>query len=72
MAADPRLLARFDADSGLWHVAAGTYRVCVGKAADLPAITADAVLNERRFGTDSIWSRRLPTERLLSSASLTG
>ena len=50
MAADPRLLARFDADSGLWHVAAGTYRVCVGKAADLPAITADAVLNERRFG----------------------
>jgi beta-glucosidase len=50
MAADPRLLARFDEESGQWHITAGTYRVCVGKAADLPAITADAVLKERRFG----------------------
>jgi beta-glucosidase len=45
--ADPRLLARYDIAAGQWHVAEGTYRVAVGKAADDLVITAEATLNDR-------------------------
>ena len=48
--ADPRLLARFDIGTGQWYIEAGTYRVSVGKAADDLVITAEAILEERRFG----------------------
>jgi beta-glucosidase len=50
--ADPRLLARFDGKSGLgqWRIAAGTYRVALGRsAADLP-LSADVKLMARTFG----------------------
>lgn len=49
--ADPRLLARYDGDAGQWHVAAGVYRVWVGRAADDLVLTGEAQLAERRFGT---------------------
>jgi beta-glucosidase len=45
--ADPRLLARYDDG---WQIAAGTYRVAVGKAADDLVLTAGVQLAERRFG----------------------
>jgi beta-glucosidase len=48
--ADPRLLARYDGDAGQWHIAAGTHRVALGKAADDLVLTADAQLTERLFG----------------------
>ena len=48
--ADPRLLARFDGDAGRWHIAGGTYRVALGKAADDLVLTAEAELIERLFG----------------------
>jgi beta-glucosidase len=51
LTADPRLLARYDGEAGEWHVAAGLYRVTVGRAADDLALTAEAQLAERRFGT---------------------
>jgi beta-glucosidase len=51
LAADPRLLARYDGDAGQWHVAAGTYTVAVGRAADDLVLTAEADLAERRFGS---------------------
>lgn len=50
MTADPRLLARYDGDAGQWHIAAGTHRVALGKAADDLVLTADAQLTERLFG----------------------
>jgi beta-glucosidase len=49
--ADPRLLARYDPGAGQWHVAAGTYRVALGRAADDLVLTAEAQLPERRFGS---------------------
>jgi beta-glucosidase len=48
--AEPRLLARYDADAGRWHIAEGGYRVALGKAADDLVLTAEAQLTERRFG----------------------
>jgi beta-glucosidase len=48
--AEPRLLARYDGAAGEWHVAAGDYRVGVGRAADDLVLTAEAQLAERRFG----------------------
>jgi beta-glucosidase len=48
--ADPRLLARYDADAGQWHIADGTYRIVLGKAADDLVLTAAARLTDRRFG----------------------
>jgi beta-glucosidase len=48
--ADARLLARYDAGAGEWHVGAGVYRVMVGPAADDLVLAADAQLAERRFG----------------------
>jgi beta-glucosidase len=49
--ADPRLLARYDSDAGQWHVAAGIYRVTVGRAADDLVLAAETDLAERRFGS---------------------
>jgi beta-glucosidase len=51
VAADPRLLARYDADAGQWRVAAGVHRVMVGRAADDPVLSGHADLQERRFGS---------------------
>jgi len=48
--ADPRLLARYDARAGGWHIAQGTYRVALGRAADDLVLAAQARLAERRFG----------------------
>ncbi len=48
--ADPRLLARFDADTGHWRIANGSHRIVLGRnAAD---VQADAVvtLDGRSFG----------------------
>jgi beta-glucosidase len=50
MTAEPRLLARYDGAAGEWHVAAGDYRVGVGRAADDLVLTGEAQLAERRFG----------------------
>ena len=49
--ADPRLLARYDTDAGQWHVAAGAYRLAVGRAADDLVLTGEAQLAERGFGS---------------------
>ena len=49
--ADPRLLARYDTDAGHWHVAAGAYRLAVGRAADDLVLTGEAQLAERGFGS---------------------
>ena len=47
VAADPRLLARFDESRHAWHVAAGVYRVAIGaSSADLP-LRASVTLAER-------------------------
>jgi beta-glucosidase len=50
--ADPRLLARFDGRNGLgqWRIAAGAYRVAVGKSAGELVQTAEASLAARVFG----------------------
>lgn len=50
--ADPRLLARFEGKNGLgqWRIAAGTYRVGLGKSAGELISTAEAPLTERIFG----------------------
>jgi beta-glucosidase len=48
--ADPRLLARYDADAGQWHIAGGTHLIAVARAADDLVLTAEAGLTERRFG----------------------
>ena len=48
--ADPRLLARYDAGAGQWHITEGTYRIALGKAADDLVLTAEARLTERLFG----------------------
>ena len=50
LTADPRLLARYDTDAGQWHVAGGTYAIALGRAADDLVLTAQAQLEERRFG----------------------
>ncbi len=50
LTADPRLLARYDAAAGEWHLAGGTYRVALGRAADDLGPAAEARLDERRFG----------------------
>ena len=48
--ADPRLLARFDAESGRWQIAAGEHMIAVGHSAgDLP-LTSTVRLGERAFG----------------------
>jgi beta-glucosidase len=49
IAADRRLLARFDGDAGEWHVAEGLYGVALGRAADALDLTGGATLAEARF-----------------------
>jgi beta-glucosidase len=49
--AEPRLLARYDVDAGAWHIAPGTYRVALARAADDLVLPAEAELTERRFGS---------------------
>jgi beta-glucosidase len=51
--ADPRLLAKFDGKNGLgqWRITAGTYRVALGRSASDLALTADASLTARLFGS---------------------
>jgi beta-glucosidase len=50
IAADPRLLARFDGEAGIWRIAGGLHRVAIGKsAADLVA-TGGAPLAPRELG----------------------
>jgi beta-glucosidase len=51
MTADPRLLARFDGNAGRWHIAAGTYRIALGKSAEELLLTADLPLAMRLFGS---------------------
>jgi beta-glucosidase len=50
VAADPRLLARYDTEAGEWRVAGGTHRVALGRAADDLVLAAEVQLSERRFG----------------------
>jgi beta-glucosidase len=52
VAADPRLLARFDRKNGLgqWRLAAGTYRVALGKPAGDLVATSETTLPARSFG----------------------
>jgi beta-glucosidase len=51
LTADRRLLARFDASAGRWHIAQGTYSVAVGRAADALELTAETTLDEALFGS---------------------
>ncbi|HJR90299.1 MAG TPA: fibronectin type III-like domain-contianing protein, partial [Aeromicrobium sp.] len=48
--ADPRLLARFDGNAGHWHIAAGTYKVAVGKNAEHFVLETQVSLGDRQFG----------------------
>jgi beta-glucosidase len=48
--ADPRLLARYEADAGGWRIAGGTHHVALCRAADDLVLTAEVELSERRFG----------------------
>jgi len=50
LAADPRLLARFDEKIGRWIIAAGTHRVALGKSAMNPTLTGRTELSARQFG----------------------
>jgi len=46
---DPRLLARFDGDTGRWHLAAGTYQIALAKAADSIVLTAQTTLPQAQY-----------------------
>jgi beta-glucosidase len=52
VSADPRLLARFDGESGLgrWRIAGGTHHVALGRSAGELVLTGEAQLAERLFG----------------------
>src|SRR5690606_18881572 len=50
LAADPRLLARFDGHSGKWRIADGVHGVAVGKSAMDLVLTGTAPLAARQFG----------------------
>lgn len=50
LTADPRLLARFDGEAGQWHIAEGTYRIAVARAADDHVLAGDAGVKEQLFG----------------------
>jgi beta-glucosidase len=49
MTADPRLLARYDEDSGQWQIVTGTYHIGLGKAADNLVLTAETSLTGSLF-----------------------
>ena len=52
LAADPRLLARFDGKAGLgqWRIAEGTYRVALGRSAGDLVLAKEVSLTPRTFG----------------------
>lgn len=50
LAADPRLLARFDAGAGRWRLAGGRYTVALARSATAPACSGYLELPERIFG----------------------
>ena len=50
ISADARLLARFEAATGHWHVASGTHRIAVGRNAEEMVLTGGVELASRRFG----------------------
>jgi beta-glucosidase len=50
LTADPRLLARFDAAAGRWHIADGTYRVALSRSADDHQHEATVAVAGRTFG----------------------
>jgi beta-glucosidase len=50
VAAEPRLLARFDISAGRWRIAAGTHRVAVGRSANDFVLSGEVTLQERLFG----------------------
>jgi beta-glucosidase len=47
---DPRLLARFDDSANRCRIAAGRYRIAVGKSAEDLALNADIEFDTRLFG----------------------
>jgi len=51
LTADRRLLARYDGDAGQWHIAEGTYKIAVGKAADELELTGETTLSDALFGS---------------------
>jgi beta-glucosidase len=50
LAADPRLVARWDGEAGRWRIDGGSYRVALGRAADDLVLDAEATLTARFFG----------------------
>lgn len=50
LAADPRLLARFDGRSGKWNIAEGMHRVAVGKSAIDLTLRGSTQLSAHQFG----------------------
>jgi beta-glucosidase len=50
LAADPRLVARYDMEAGRWHIAGGDYGVALGRAADDLVLYGEATLSARSFG----------------------
>jgi beta-glucosidase len=50
LVADPRLLGRYHAGTGRWRIDGGSYRVALGKAADVLVLEAETTLAARSFG----------------------
>jgi beta-glucosidase len=50
LAADPRLLARFDSDANQWRVSEGAYQLALGKSAGELVLTDSVNLTGRLFG----------------------
>ncbi len=50
LTADPRSIARYDSQAGQWQIAAGVYRVALGRAANDLTEAAEVTLPERWFG----------------------
>lgn len=48
--ADPRLLARFDADADQWRISDGIYSIALGKSANDFVLTGEAHLTSQLFG----------------------
>ena len=51
LTADRRLLARFDDSAGQWRIAAGAYKVALGRSAAELALTGETTLSEAQFGS---------------------
>jgi beta-glucosidase len=50
IAADPRVLARYDMAAGQWRVSEGRHHVAVGRSADDLVLTGEAIVSGRLFG----------------------